>query len=188
MRTLLVSSLVAVALAAPAWSAERSPSTPADRSASEASEASRQAQEFAAKAAKDGLAEEALGNLALRRSENVQVKQFATRMIRDHGQAGLQLKRIAEQENLPLPSEPGEKLDKPLRQLSNLEGPPFDEIYTGLMVEDHRESVALFEDYQINGQNEALRDFAKQTLPILKQHLEQATTLHGAVTAGDPAK
>ena len=68
-------------------------------------------QKFAADAAKDSMAEVELGQLALNKSDNAKVREFANRMIQDHSKANMQLEGIAKSGNVVLPSEPGDKLE-----------------------------------------------------------------------------
>src|SRR3954467_9972208 len=52
-----------------------------------------------------GLAEVELGKLAGSRSDDETVKQFADRMVNDHGKANEELKSIADKSKIPLPGE-----------------------------------------------------------------------------------
>jgi putative membrane protein len=86
-------------------------------------------QKFAADAAKDSLAEVELGKLALDKSKDARVREFAERMIQDHSKASRQLESIAGSAGIALPSEPGEKLQEPMKKLSGLSGKKFDRAY-----------------------------------------------------------
>jgi putative membrane protein len=134
-------------------------------------------QKFAADAAKDSMAEVELGQLALNKSNDARVREFATRIIQDHSKANLQLESIAKSGNIVLPSEPGETLEKSMDKLSGLSGKNFDRAYVEDMVEDHEKAVKLFQQYQREGSNKELRAFAQQTLPVLQEHLHMAKTI-----------
>jgi putative membrane protein len=139
-------------------------------------------QKFAAEAAKDSMAEVELGQLALKKSDDARVREFANRMIKDHSKANQQLESIAKSRNIVLPSEPGEKLQKAMKKLSGLSGKNFDQAYAEDMVQDHEEAVKLFQDYQREGTNQELREFAKQTLPTLQEHLAMAEKIETALS------
>jgi putative membrane protein len=162
MRRFLAGCLVTLALGAipPAFSVEESVD-----------------QKFAADAAMDSMAEIELGQLALDKGENPKVRQFANRMIQDHSRASMQLANIAKSANVVLPSEAGEKLQTPMNKLSRLSGRDFDRAYAEEMVQDHERAVNLFQKYQQESSNKELGAFAKQTLPVLEEHLQMAQTL-----------
>jgi putative membrane protein len=162
MRRFLAAGLVTLALGivSPAFSAEESVD-----------------QKFAADAAMDSMAEVELGRLAVDKSDNPKVREFANRMIQDHSKANMQLASIAKSANVVLPSEPGEKLQKPMNMLSGLSDKDFDRAYVKEMVKDHEKAVKLFQKYQRESSNKELGAFAQQTLPILEEHLQMAQTL-----------
>jgi putative membrane protein len=134
---------------------------------------------FAQKAAAGGLAEVALGQLAQQNGAAEQVKDFGRRMVADHSAANDELQKIAQTENITLPTTPASKDQALQKRLSGLKGSAFDAAYTQDMVRDHREDIAEFQREAQSGQDPALKAFAQKTLPILQQHLQMAQ----AVTA-----
>jgi putative membrane protein len=129
---------------------------------------------FAQKAAAGGLAEVALGQLALQNGSSQQVKDFGQRMVTDRGQANQELQRIAQSENLALPTSLDSKEQALQKRLSSLKGPAFDAAYTQNMVKDHEQDVAEFKREAQSGQDPALKAFAQKAVPILQQHLQMA--------------
>lgn len=115
--------------------------------------------------------EVALGELALRKTQNEWVKNFARRMVEDHKDANKKLKRIAVDKGCELP-EDNPPCDKMQRKLEDLDGDAFDREYIAMMVGDHEQVVASFESHA-NVEDADLREFVNDTLPILRQHLEQ---------------
>ena len=59
---------------------------------------------FATAAANGGMAEVALGNLALQKTSNQKIKDFANMMVTDHTKANNELMGIAKAKNLSLPT------------------------------------------------------------------------------------
>ena len=129
---------------------------------------------FMKKAAAGGLAEVELGQLATQKASSDQVKQFGQRMVDDHSKANDQLKQIADQEHVKLPTQPSAKAKAIKAQLEKLSGSQFDQAYMKDMVKDHRRDVAEFEKESKNAQDPAVKNFAEQTLPTLREHLSQA--------------
>jgi putative membrane protein len=136
-------------------------------------------EEFAQKAATGGQAEVQLGQLASEKATNPKVKEFAQRMVSDHGQANQQLQQIASNKKLDLPkmlpTEAQEEQDK----LSKMSGAQFDKEYMRFMVEDHQKDVKEFQQAQSQISDNDLKQFASQTLPIIQDHLRMAQQLAG---------
>jgi putative membrane protein len=129
---------------------------------------------FAKNAAEGGMAEVELGKLAADKATNEDVKAFGKRMVDDHTKAGDQLKGIAAKENIQLPTELNAKDKAQKDRLSKLSGEAFDRAYINHMVMDHKQDVADFQKEANNGQDDAIKNFAQQTLPTLQDHLKQA--------------
>jgi putative membrane protein len=129
--------------------------------------------QFAAKAAQGSLAEVELGRLAAQKSQSETVRAFAERMATDHTKSKANLEKIAAQQNITLP-DLDKDAQKNYEKLSKLSGPGFDRAYAQDMVKDHKKDVAEFQKEASAGKNEAIRSFAADTLPNLKDHLNQA--------------
>jgi len=129
---------------------------------------------FLKRAAAGGLAEVELGQLAVQKASNEQIKQFGKRMIDDHSKANEELKNIAAQEHVTLPSKPDMKDRATRDQLEKLSGAEFDQAYMSDMLKDHKKDLAEFERASKTAKNPAVKSFAEQTLPVLREHLNQA--------------
>jgi putative membrane protein len=129
---------------------------------------------FAKKAAEGGLTEVALGQLAAQKASDPAVKAFGQRMVDDHSKANDQLKNIASQENLQLPTEPNARDKAEKARLDKLSGAAFDKAYMNHMVMEHKKDIAAFQREANNGKDDAIKNFASQTLPTLQDHLKQA--------------
>ena len=134
-------------------------------------------QTFIKKAAEGGLAEVELGKLATEKASNDQVKKFGQRMVDDHGKANDQLKDVAAQKHVDLPTELSAKDKATKGRLEKLSGEEFDRAYMRDMVKDHKADVAEFARESQSSKDPAVKNFARQTLPTLRQHLKQAEKL-----------
>src|SRR5262249_19725543 len=74
--------------------------------------------EFAATAAQDGVVEVALAGLALRKSHNNHVRQFAQQMVQDYAQSNGRLDSIVKCEGLVLPTELDAKHNAAIERLN----------------------------------------------------------------------
>jgi putative membrane protein len=106
-------------------------------------------------------------------------RQFARRMIHDHGQTSEQLKRLVADGRVtaPLPTGLDGAHQQMLDQLRNDNGADFDKTYDQMQLNGHKEAIALFESYARNGDNAALKSWAATTLPHLQEHLALAEKL-----------
>ena len=130
--------------------------------------------QFLKKAAQGGMAEVQLGELAQQKAESNDVKQFGKMMADDHGKANDQLKSVAEQKGVTLPTDLSAK-DKALKdRLSKLSGEAFDKAYMQHMVTDHKKDVAEFKRESKMAKDNDVKNFASQTLPTLEKHLDRA--------------
>lgn len=138
---------------------------------------SQQDHKFATDAAADGMLEVELGQLAIKNGSSQAVKDFGQRMVTDHTKANQQLMQVASQKGMSLPKELPANLKQERDKLSKTTGAEFDRMYIGHMVKAHEKDVKEFEKEAQKAGDPALRTFAEQTLPVLRQHLELVRTL-----------
>ncbi len=149
----------------------------ADRTAANANLSSTD-REFVNKAAETGMAEVELARLGEQKGSSDQVKDFAKKLADDHTKANDELKRIAGDMNVNLPSEMDSRDRKALDRLQNLSGAQFDREFLRMAQQHHQQDVQLFQHQAKNGENEQLKSFASNTLPTLQNHLETARSMH----------
>ncbi len=166
---------LSAAFALPAAVAQQSPkSTDQNESSGAMSKSKTSDATFLKKAAEGGLAEIELGQLAQQKASSEEVKKFGERMVSDHTKANDELKAVAQKENVELPQEPSAKDKATKARLEKLSGAQFDQAYMKDMVKDHRTDVSEFEHESNSAQDPAVKSFATQTLPVLKEHLRVA--------------
>ena len=142
--------------------------------------------QFAMKAAQGGVAEVQMGQLAESKGTSEAVKEFGKRMVNDHSKANEQLKQIAQQENVDLPTDMNKSDQATYDRLSKLSGAEFDREYAKLMVKDHEKDVAEFQRESRIGKDDSIKNFAAQTLPTLQEHLQLARQMEkSAMTVGN---
>jgi putative membrane protein len=129
---------------------------------------------FMRQAAQAGLFEVSKSELALTRSDNRHVRQFAAQMIRDHTKANRQLKRLAAGKGVRLPHRPNAEQRRIIRRLSGLSGRHFDCAYRAVQVRAHLQTIAIFLREVRHGRDTAVTAYAAMTLPVLRMHLRMA--------------
>ena len=132
---------------------------------------------FVTKAADGGLAEVAMAKLAQEKAESAEVKAYAQKLEKDHTQANTELKQVASQKNITLPTAPSKMHQAKHDKLSKLSGAAFDKAYVAAMLEDHQKDVREFQREATSGTDSDVKAFAAKTLPVIKQHLEEAKKL-----------
>jgi len=122
---------------------------------------------FMKKAAKGGMMEVAMGKLAEQNGQSDDVKSFGKRMVTDHSKANDELKSIAQQKGIKLPSkEPTEKWSS-------------DKVYMNMMVKDHEKDLAEFQAEAKDGSDPDVKNFADKTAKVVQEHLDLAKETQG---------
>jgi putative membrane protein len=142
-----------------------------------------QDQKFVMEAAQGSMMEVELGRLASQKATNADVKAFAQRMVTDHGKASDQLEQVVSQKGVTLPTTLPQDMSNEMDKLSRASGAEFDRMYMSEMVKHHRKDVSEFEKQAERGGDPAVRAFAQQTLPTLREHLRLAQDLASRVGA-----
>lgn len=132
---------------------------------------------FAEAAAEAGWTGIAAGRLALQRSRDPRVREYAQQLVADHQAANAQLQRIASAKGIVLPSSPSPGQQRELRSLQR-SGRRFDQHFLEQMTRDQQKAIDLY-GHEVKGrhQDAELKDFAQQTLVRLERHLGAAETL-----------
>jgi putative membrane protein len=132
-------------------------------------------------AAIGGMAEVELGRVASEKSSSDEVKQFAQRMVTDHGKANAELKTLAEKKGISLPTELDSKHKQTVDKLSKLSGEAFDRAYMDEMRKDHKKDVSEFKQQSVSGSDPEIKSWAAATLPTLQEHMQMAERTHAVV-------
>jgi putative membrane protein len=155
----------------------------ADAGQSGSSQVSSSDKMFVMKAAEGGMAEVELAKLAVEKGSSSDVKTFGQRMVDDHSKANDQLKQIASNKGIEVPTDLNVKDKATEARLATLTGPQFDQAYMADMVKDHQQDVADFRNESKMGKDFDVKGFAWQTLPTLQDHLNQARSLAPSVSS-----
>lgn len=127
---------------------------------------------FVKEAAEGGMEEVQLGQLAAQKASDPDVKNFGQKMVDDHSKANDQLKQVASQKGITVPSALPASKQKEVDHLSKLSGAAFDKKYVSMMVKDHKEDVAEFKKESTKAKDSDVKSFASSTLPTLQDHLK----------------
>lgn len=139
------------------------------------------AKSFVKEAMEGNAAEVALAQVAERKAQNQQLKQFAQTIRQDHSQANQQLQPLAQKHGLTTTPTLSEKHQKKMDRLQALSGAEFDREYAKEMLRDHHKDVAKYEHASKNITDADLQQYVQATLPKLRQHLQHAQQTARAV-------
>jgi len=128
---------------------------------------------FVKKALEGNIGEIEMGKLALQKSSDDQVKQFAQRMVDDHGKMQEQLKPAAEQMGVKVPDGPSKGQMKSMDKMKALSGDAFDQAYIKDMVKDHKSDDSDFKLEAQSTQNPQLKQLVTESDQTIQSHLQQ---------------
>lgn len=141
--------------------------------------------QFMTKAAQSDQTEIQTSQLALNRSKNQEVRNFAQRMIQEHTNSSQQLTQIAQKKGFTLPKDVGKENRPLLTKLRNLNGTNFDRAYMQGQVQAHSKTLANYQNYLKQGQDPDLTAFASKIAPIVADHLQMAQSMVGGSGTSD---
>src|SRR5262249_51808111 len=115
---------------------------------------------------------------------------FGQRMVDDHSKANDELKTLAQNKNITLPTALDATDKATVDRLAKLNGESFDRAYMQAMVKDHQKDVNEFRTQSKSGKDADVKAWASKTLPTLEEHLKMAKdTSHAVVgTSGTMPK
>jgi putative membrane protein len=178
MKKLAISFAVAAFVAAPAVLAQ---SIGEKTGVNSALGISPTTQDFVKEAANSDMLEIASAKVAQEKG-NAEEKKFAEQMINDHTKTTADMKGIVSSGDVKadLPTSLDDSSQKKLDKLRDTKASAFSSEYDPMQVSAHKDAVSLFERYSKSGDNAKLKDWAGQTLPTLRHHLDMAEALNKA--------
>lgn len=125
---------------------------------------------FMIHSAMGNMAEVKLGNLALKKSRNADVRMVARTTIQGHSAAQKDLAKLFRAKAIPMPTNPGPANVALYEKLSRMSGPAFDKMYMAQQVGAHEDTVTLFEHEIENGKDQDAKMHAMNKLPHILMH------------------
>ncbi|HSO42919.1 MAG TPA: DUF4142 domain-containing protein [Rhodospirillales bacterium] len=137
--------------------------------------------EFIEKAVRGNVAEVKLGELAEKQAKSGQVKTLGQTLQADHAKARDKSAALAKELGVKVAMEPMEDAKETYDELAKLSGADFDKAFVEAAVEDHEKDIELYSEQLEEGDNPKVVEYAKETLPVLKKHLDAARKLEGGM-------
>ncbi len=137
--------------------------------------------DFVNDAATGGMMEVELGNMAAQKASSQRVKDFGKMMVDDHTKANDNLKNITSQKNIDLPASITADQRKDIDKLSKKSGSAFDKDYVNMMVDDHKKDIDAFKKAENDVNDNDIKTFITNTLPVLQKHLDSIQAIKAAM-------
>lgn len=133
--------------------------------------------EFLAEAMQDTRAEIKVCQLALKKSENEDVKSFAQMMLDEHGRFGHELEQLARKKGLDMPRDIRREQKMTVDELSSLDGGVFEQRWIQYNIDVHERDVKVFRHYAEAEEDTDIKSLAKRAGEMMSQHLKMAHEL-----------
>ncbi len=127
---------------------------------------------FIADTAQDNMAEVNYAKLALQKSQDKNVRDFATKMISDHEMLAANMKPLAMKLGVKMPSGPEVMDHVKYDELKMKSGSSFDHAYVEAMVKDHRDDLQKMIDEENKTTNPELKLVVAKAEKVIRQHAE----------------
>lgn len=127
---------------------------------------------FISNATVANMKEIATGKLAEKKGKDPSVKAYGAKMVDHHTMATKQMMALVKSKGIKVPKTPA-AMAAPDSSLINSSGADFDRMYVTMMIMDHKNTIALFENASTSLTDPDLKAFALKTLPMLRQHLAE---------------
>ena len=117
-------------------------------------------------------ADEQLGQLARQKSQSLDIKQLAQKMLENRTALDEQFKVMAKSLDVAVPKEPTKKDNQLIARLAALSGSLFDEEYLKAVVKSYRQDIDDFQVEAQNAQDPYLLYAVKQDAPVISKNLQ----------------
>jgi len=144
-------------------------------------------QDFMMKASQANLAEIDMARIALEKSDNSDVRDYANMIRSDHTSALEDLTDLMKDKNVSQPQTLPAETHQDIDRMNNLTGPELDREFMNMMVSDHQKEVEMFRDQQAIAQSDDVKKYVEDILPKLEMHLDKAQQLQSKLFSA-PAK
>jgi putative membrane protein len=139
--------------------------------------------EFMTKAASGGMLEVQLGQQVAQKATTPEAKQFAQQMVTDHTKGNNELKALAAQKNITLPTTLGEDQQKIYDDVLAEKGADLDKKYVSAMLTDHQEDIKEYQGAVTQSSDTDIKAYAQKNLPMLQMHLGMLQKMQPVIEA-----
>jgi putative membrane protein len=129
----------------------------------------------------NNLTEIQAGRAALAKSGNAVVREHGELFIRDHSRLDADLRAVAEDLNVELPSQPSPAQRATLASVSALSGSAFDAAWIRSQLAGHQKAKADGQKELAEGSDARVKELAQAAAPVIQMHLDMLVEATGQV-------
>jgi|SRR6185312_12104703 len=133
---------------------------------------------FLSKASMINMEEIQLGQLAQKDATMDDIKEFGKMLEEDHTKSQSDVVALARKKSITIPSTLDSNAQSDYKKLSAETGTGFDKSFCNMMINGHKDAIALFEKESTQANDSDIRQWAVSVLPALHKHLDDAITCH----------
>ena len=126
---------------------------------------------FLAAAHQGNLAEIQSGRLAQKQAGSEDVRDAGTMLVDDHTKLDADVRRVAGELGVQLPTAPSDTQQADLRKLSALSGDKLDKAWVAAGITEHKEDLAAGAKEQTEGSSDKVKQLARDAKPVVESHL-----------------
>lgn len=130
------------------------------------------AKEFLVQVMEDSLAEVELCMLALQKSSSQDLKDFAQKMVDEHGHLGQEIEQLAKQLKVALPKKLTREHASTIDEMSKLKAAQFDKRFMEKNLEYHENDLKVFRHYAAEEEPGPLKQLADAGVRLFTRHLK----------------
>ncbi|GGP24791.1 DUF4142 domain-containing protein [Silvimonas amylolytica] len=133
---------------------------------------SQQDASFLAEAARATTSGQDLAHMAMQQAQAPAIKALASKLFEDHGVIALKLKALSQQKQRQDASVPDAAQQQEIEHLYGLQGEKFEAEWIKIQTKASQDAMVAWSQEVANGSDPQVVALAKQTLPVIKAHLD----------------
>ncbi len=123
---------------------------------------------FLEETAENGILEITIGEMAIRRASQDEVKEMGQRLVKNYTEFSGELAELARKMGVTLPQELGKENKEKVEKLAGFSGALFNQEFLAEVIQDQKKEMSSFQEKAKHGKNPELKAWASKTLPKLE--------------------
>ena len=138
---------------------------------------------FLSEAAASNYGEINAADFALSKSTMKEEKSIAAMLKKDHTAALQEIKTLSSKKGVTIATDAPADVKAKLKDVASKTGSEFDRAWCEMMIDKHKATITKFEETVKTTTDDDVKKWINKTLPKLRTHLDELTSLHGKLKA-----